>query len=84
MTGNETEIRRHANGSIDIDHYIRHCHRQRSLSAHAAIRRVAKAIAALVARLLVRDGNAAVPKANDRTDEQTHGPDTREDMRKAA
>ena len=39
MKRNETEIRRHPNGSIDIDHYIRHCHRQRSLATHRAIDR---------------------------------------------
>jgi hypothetical protein len=33
------EICRLNNGSIDIDHYIRHCHRERSVSAHRAIGR---------------------------------------------
>ena len=39
MKTDTTEIRRLANGSIDTDHYIRHCHRERSLAAHRAIGR---------------------------------------------
>jgi hypothetical protein len=39
MQYREPEIRRHRNGSIDIDHYIRRCHRRRSLAAHKAIGR---------------------------------------------
>lgn len=39
MKADHTEIRRLANGSIDTDYYIRHCHRMRSLSAHRAIDR---------------------------------------------
>lgn len=30
-------IRRHANGSIDTDHYVRQCHRQRSEAAHKTL-----------------------------------------------
>lgn len=39
MKISETAIRRHADGSIDTDYYVRHCHRQRSLAAHKAIER---------------------------------------------
>jgi len=39
MKTDTTEIRRTANGSIDTDYYIRHCHRERSLAAHRAIGR---------------------------------------------
>lgn len=39
MKTETAEIRRLANGSIDIDHYIRRCHRERSLAAHRAIGR---------------------------------------------
>lgn len=39
MNARDTDIRRHADGSIDIDHYIRHCHRERSRAAHRAIDR---------------------------------------------
>jgi hypothetical protein len=39
MNKNITEIRRRADGSIDITHYVGHCHHQRSLAAHRAIGR---------------------------------------------
>lgn len=39
MKTDHTEIRRLATGSIDTDHYIRHCHRERSIAAHRAIGR---------------------------------------------
>ncbi|MEE8365468.1 MAG: hypothetical protein V3R76_06765 [Gammaproteobacteria bacterium] len=37
MNTDHTEIRRLANGSIDTDYYLRHCHHERSLSAHRVI-----------------------------------------------
>jgi hypothetical protein len=40
MKTDTTEIRRIANGSIDTDHYIRNCHRERSLAAHRAFERI--------------------------------------------
>ena len=39
MKTDNTEIRRRADGSIDISHYVEHCHHQRSLAAHRAIGR---------------------------------------------
>jgi hypothetical protein len=48
MKTSKTEIRRHANGSIDTDYYVRHCHRQRSLAAHKAIGRFLVMISALI------------------------------------
>ena len=38
MNIDNTEIRRLANGSIDTDYYLRHCHQIRSQSAHRCIR----------------------------------------------
>ena len=48
MKTSETEIRRHANGSIDTNYYVRHCRRQRSLAAHKAINRFLVMISALI------------------------------------
>jgi hypothetical protein len=48
MKTSETEIRRHANGSIDTDYYVRHCRRQRSLAAHKAIGRFLVMIRGLI------------------------------------
>lgn len=50
MNAYETEIRRTASGTIDTEHYIRHCHRQRSLAAHAAIARLLATVANLFGR----------------------------------
>jgi len=54
MNTEQTEIRRLAYGSIDTDHYIRHCHRERSLAAHRAIRRAFDAPGALIRKLAER------------------------------
>ena len=57
MKTDTTEIRRHADGSIDTDHYIRHCHRERSLAAHRAIGRTFNAPRALIQKLAQRWSN---------------------------
>lgn len=44
MTDQNTEIRRNADGSIDTNYYLAHCHRVRSLAAH---REIGRAFAAL-------------------------------------
>ncbi len=48
MRSSETEICRHPNGSIDTDHYVRLCHRQRSFAAHKAIGRFLTMIKVLI------------------------------------
>jgi len=60
MNAHETEIRRHANGSIDIDHYVRCCHRNRSLAAHQATGRIAAFARTLVGRLFSRGRRTAI------------------------
>lgn len=62
MKTSETEIRRHANGSIDTDYYVRHCHRQRSLAAHKAIGRFLIMIFALIGGTLEKEKHP--PKAD--------------------
>ncbi len=62
MKISETEIRRHGNGSIDTDYYIRHCHRQRSLAAHKAIGRFLVMISALIGETSEKEQHA--PKAD--------------------
>jgi hypothetical protein len=54
MTTDHSKIRRLANGAIDTDHYIRQCHRQRSVAAHDAIRRFLAMLGALIEA--TRDG----------------------------
>ena len=63
MKTDHTEIRRLANGSIDTDYYIRHCHRMRSLAAHRAIDRTFNAPWDLIHKLFLRWSNRA-PEGN--------------------
>lgn len=44
------EIRRLANGAIDTNYYVAHCHHMRSLAAHRAIRRAITAMLSLLGR----------------------------------
>lgn len=62
MTAHETEIRRHTNGAIDIDHYVRQCHRQRSLAAHEAIGRSLAMVKILAGKLLIGKRNPGAGK----------------------
>lgn len=54
MKTGHTEIRRHANGLIDTDYYIRHCHRERSRAAHRAIKRIFRFFRRLIQDLYPR------------------------------
>jgi hypothetical protein len=84
MNAEETEIRRHANGSIDIEYYVNKCHRMRSQRAHSMIGRFAGLARALVRALLTRrrpagDGQvASTPRR--KTDTRTR----RQMLRRAA
>ena len=57
MNSTNTEIRRRADGSIDITHYVEHCHHQRSLAAHRTIGRTFNAPWALIRKLVLRWSN---------------------------
>ncbi len=39
----DTNIRRLANGSIDLEHYVKKCHVERSLALHNTIRKASLA-----------------------------------------
>jgi len=62
MNTNNTEIRRRADGSIDITHYVEHCHHQRSLAAHRTIGRTFNAPRAPIRQLTLRWSNRALPR----------------------
>jgi hypothetical protein len=59
MNSTNTEIRRRADGSIDITHYIAQCHHQRSLAAHRTIGRSFNAPWSLIRNLILRWSNRA-------------------------
>ena len=84
MNAHETEIRRHANGSIDIDHYIARCHRRRSLAAHAAIARFVATVQALTGTLFARKPVTETDHAAPAPREKTARPERTESLYKAA
>ncbi len=84
MKTSETEIRRHANGSIDTDYYVRHCHRQRSLSAHKAIGRFLVMISALIGGTSEKDEHAHKADATRSLSKQQQETDLAQAIREAA
>ncbi len=84
MASNNAEIRRHADGSIDIAYYVARCHLQRSLAAHRAIARFTDVARRLCARLAGRSADLAAAKTSEPATERTPAPATPRNARKAA
>ena len=84
MKTSETEFRRHANGSIDTNYYVRHCHHQRSLAAHKGIGRFLVMISALIGGTSEKEQHAPKVGATHSPSKQQQETDPAQAIREAA
>ncbi len=84
MNTEESDIRRHANGSIDIEYYVNKSHRMRSQRAHRMIGRFAGFARTLVHALLTRKRPAGNGQVEPTPRRKTDTPTRRKTFRRAA
>ncbi|MDH3231636.1 MAG: hypothetical protein OEN55_17745 [Alphaproteobacteria bacterium] len=84
MHTEEAEIRRHANGSIDIGYYVNMSHRMRSLRAHRMIGRFAGLARTLVRALFARERGEGTGQVGPTSRQKSRTPEQRKELHKAA